>query len=86
MKIAKTKNFIKRYKRLPKNLQKKVDKQIEFLAGEFFHPSLNTKRLVGFEDWWEFRVDFHNRMSGKKLDDLIILHTVGSHDEGLGKK
>lgn len=86
MRIAPSKNFLKRYKKLSKNLQNKVDKQIEFLEKDFFSPSLHTKKLVGFEDWWEFRVDYHNRMIGKKINNTIILHTVGPHDKGLGKK
>ena len=86
MRIAKTKNFLKTYQKLPKFLQKKVDKQIRLLEKNFYYPSLRTKKLEGFEDWWEFRVDYHNRMIGKKIDDLLVLYAVGPHDRGLGKK
>lgn len=86
MNIGKTKQFIKRYQKLPKSIQKKVDKQILFLVSDFYHPSLNTKKLLSYEDWWEFRVDYNYRMIGKKIDEGIILHSVGPHDVGLGKK
>ncbi len=86
MEIGKTTKFTKRYKRLSKITQKKVDKQIQFVAKNFYHPSLYTKKLEGYPDWWEFRIDYHYRMVGKKIDNKIILHSVGPHDEGLGKK
>ena len=81
MPISKTKNFLLRYKRLPKSIQKKVEKQILFLEKDFFYPSLRTKKLIGAKDWWEFRVDYHYRMIGKKQGETIILHSVGPHDE-----
>ncbi|OGE18345.1 hypothetical protein A2769_01510 [Candidatus Daviesbacteria bacterium RIFCSPHIGHO2_01_FULL_37_27] len=86
MQVGKTANFVKKYKKLPSSIQRKVDKQINFLAIDFFHPSLNTKKHGFGVDWWEFRVDYHFRMTGKKINGDIILHTVGSHDDGLGKK
>jgi len=86
MEIGRTNRFIKRYKRLPGHIQKRADKQIAFLGVNFFHPSLNTRRLRAYLDWWEFRVTKNYRMAGKKINGKIILHTVGPHDEGLGKK
>lgn len=86
MKISKTNKFAKRYKKLPANIQKKVDKQIQLLATDFYYPSLHTQKLSIGIDWWEFRIDYHYRMVGKKINGEIILHSVGHHDEGLGKK
>lgn len=81
MQVAKTANFTQRYQKLPRSIQKKVDKQILNLEKNFFYPSLRTKKLRGYEGWWEFRVDYHYRMVGKKVDETIILHSVGPHDE-----
>ena len=86
MKLARTATFVKRYNRLPKQLQRRIDKQITFLGKDFFHPSLNTKKMSGYRNWWEFRISKGYRMAGKKIGDTLILHTVGPHDEGLGKK
>ena len=86
MQIGQTKNFEKQFRKLPSDIRKKIIKQIEFITQDFFHPSLNTKRHGFGEDWWEFRIDKHYRMAGKKLDDQLILHIVGMHDVGLGKK
>lgn len=86
MKLAKTTRFVKRFKKLPPDIQKKVTKQIGFLEIDFFHPSLNTKKMGGYPNKWEFRVSKGYRMAGKKVDDTIVLSTVGQHDVGLGKK
>lgn len=86
MEFGKTGNFVKRYKKLPKAIQRKVDKQLQFLVKDFSYPSLHTKKLELGIDWWEFRVDYHYRMIGKKTKNTLILHSVGPHDEGLGKK
>ena len=86
MKIAKTENFIKRYKKLPLNIQKKTDKQILLLSQNLRHPSLRSKKLEGFSDVWEGRVDRHYRFVFIIESDTIILLRVGVHDEGLGKK
>jgi mRNA interferase RelE/StbE len=85
MKIAKTDKFVKRYQKLPQNIQKKVDKQILFIQESISHPSLHTKRMQGI-DLWEARVDRSYRLTFERLKDIIILRTVGPHDEGLGKK
>lgn len=85
MKIAKTASFIDSYINLPKQIQKKVDKQIKFLLINPSYPSLRTKRMGGSHRW-EARVDRSYRMTFEKDQDIIILRTVGPHDEGLGKK
>lgn len=52
IKVAKTKNFTKRYNHLPKSVQKQVDKQIRNIFLDYFHPALNTKKMAN--GWWEF--------------------------------
>lgn len=85
MKIAKTPLFEKCYDKLPLVIRKKVDKQIRFIQGNISHPSLRTKRMQGF-DRWEARVDKSYRLTFEKTEGMIILRTVGPHDEALGKK
>ena len=52
-----SKGFLKLARRLPKNLQEKLAKQLEFLQQNPFHPFLHTKLstgpLVGF---YSFRI------------------------------
>ena len=86
MKLAKTKAFVKKYKKLPKNVQKKTDKQLFILLKDFRHPSLHVKKLQGYDDVWEGRIDRFYRFAFTIEANAIILLRVGPHDTGLGKK
>ena len=57
-----SKNFQKQYKKLPRNLQGKVDKQLEFLLIDFRHPSLKPTKKSG-SDEYEARDDYHYRFT-----------------------
>jgi len=80
-----TVTFRKLYKKLSKILQNKVDKQLNYLSKDYRHPSLHTKKMGG-ENRWEIRIDKHKRLTFEKVNEEIILRTVGPHDVGLGKK
>lgn len=56
--IRVTEEFLKRYRDLPKSIQKKVDKQLKFLSDNPGHPSLKIRKM---NDEWEFYVDIHYR-------------------------
>lgn len=86
MKLAKTKAFVKNYHKLPKNIQKKTDKQLIFLSKNLRHSSIRAKKLEGFSDTWEGRVDRSYRFVFTIETSTITLLRVGPHDEGLGKK
>jgi len=75
-KIRATEEFLKRYRRLPKRIQKKVDKQLRFLATNSAHPSLKIHRL---NDEWEFYVDVHYRGIFLREGNMYTLLTVGVH-------
>jgi len=60
MKIKAYKRFLKSYRSLPENVQRKVDKQIALLSEDFKHPSLRTKKIKGREGIWEARIDMHH--------------------------
>ena len=85
MKIKAYKRFKKCYEDLPKNIQKKVDKQIHLLAQDFRHPSLQTKKIKGSYGIWEGRIDLSYRMTFEITEDAIFLRTVGNHDAVLKK-
>jgi len=74
--IRATEEFLARYRRLPKRIQKKVDKQLRFLASNPAHPSLKIHRL---NDEWEFYVDIHYRGIFLREGDVYTLLTVGTH-------
>lgn len=76
IKIRRTEEFLKRYRVLPKKIQKKVDKQLRFLASNPRHPSLKVHKL---NDEWEFYVDIHYRGIFLREGNMYTLLTVGGH-------
>ncbi|MEE4358258.1 MAG: hypothetical protein V2I97_17445 [Desulfococcaceae bacterium] len=83
MKIKAYQTFRKAYQKLPSAIQKKVDRQLELLVGDFCYPSLHTKKIKGREGIWEARIDLHYRMTFEIVEDTIMLRVVGNHDEVL---
>jgi len=77
--------FKKQYKRLPKSIQRKFTKQLQFLLKNYHYPSLRTKKMVGINRF-EARVDLHYRFTFEIEKNTLVFRTIGPHDEGLGKK
>jgi mRNA-degrading endonuclease RelE of RelBE toxin-antitoxin system len=71
-----TDEFVKSYENLPKTIQKKVDKQLNFLADNPKHPSLRMHKM---NDEWEFYVDVFYRCIFRREGSTYILLTVGGH-------
>lgn len=83
MRILAYERFRIAYQRLPRAIQRKVDKQLAFLAANPRYPSLQVKPIQGAQGLWEARVDVHYRMTFEMGGDLICLRVVGNHDEVL---
>jgi mRNA-degrading endonuclease RelE of RelBE toxin-antitoxin system len=80
MKIAFTHNFVREYQKLPQEIQKAVDKQLELLMANPRHPSLNLKKMQDPRRIWECRVTFSYRFTFQIENDTYILRKVGTHD------
>lgn len=80
MTIRLSRQFVKQYAKLPANVRKKLDRQLQILASSFHHPSLNTKKMHGTRDIWEARVDYKHRFTFQAHNKLLILRRVGPHD------
>jgi len=85
MKIKAYSSFYNYYKELPDRIQKKVDKQIKYLSMNVNYPSLHTKKMKGFRNIWETRIDKNYRMTFEIINDTIFLRVVGNHEEALNK-
>jgi mRNA-degrading endonuclease RelE of RelBE toxin-antitoxin system len=72
--------FKKDYKKLPREIQEKVDKQLKFLLEHPGHPSLHLHIIRGTKGLWEGYVDYQYRFTFEIEDDFYILRKVGSHD------
>ena len=71
--------------KLEKSIQTKFLKQILLLVDNINHPSLHTKKMSGSENF-EARIDYHYRFTFFIEEKTIIILSIGTHDQGLGKK
>ena len=79
MKIRRTAFFLKDYRSLPPEIQKRIDKQIVLLIENPKHPSLRMKKLKGTNKW-ELRITKGYRMTLGYAGDFLELRRVGTHD------
>jgi len=72
---------------LPKEIQKKAVRSLRLLAEDPFYPSLVVKKVHGFSDVWEARVDIKYRLTfqydQKDGKTFCILLNMDNHDECL---
>ena len=82
MKIFTVKEFDEDYVRLPKDIQRKAQKQEEIFKNNPFHPSLHTEKLSPkFKEVWSFRVDRSYRVLFQFLgEDSVLFIAIGKHD------
>ena len=80
MKLLFTKSFVRDYRRLPQEIQKVVDKQIQTLFSNPNHPSLHLKKMRDPRDIWEGRVSQSYRFTFQIIRDTYVLRKVGTHD------
>lgn len=80
MKLQPTERFRKDYERLPRPLQRRMNKALRFLLQNPRHPSLQIKKIKGYENRWEGRVTLHYRFTFTIEVDTYILLRVGTHD------
>jgi mRNA-degrading endonuclease YafQ of YafQ-DinJ toxin-antitoxin module len=85
-KIETTETFLKQFKELPKEIQKKGRKAIRLLAENPKHPSLRSKPIRGAKGIFEASLDMQYRLTYERLPgDVLRLRVVGLHDEALKK-
>lgn len=80
MRIAVTDSFRRCHKKLPAEVQEKVERQLMRLSEDLHHPSLRVKKIKGVPGIWEARVDSGYRMTFTVKDDIIFLRRAGQHD------
>ena len=80
MRLLFTKNFVRNYRKLPQEIQKAVDKQLELLLANTQHTSLAIKKMNDRRNIWEARVTLTHRLTFQIEGDIYILRKVSSHD------
>lgn len=83
MNLDTTAKFKKQYDKLPRNIQLKTQRILNYLKQDLRYPSIHAKKKQG-EDMWEGRVDKFYRFTFSISEDVIVLRTIGPHDEALG--
>ena len=79
MRLLFTKNFVRDYRKLPGDMQKAVDKQLELLLINSRHPSLAIKKMNDPRGIWEGLVTAGYRFTFQIGADIYILRKVGTH-------
>jgi mRNA-degrading endonuclease RelE of RelBE toxin-antitoxin system len=80
MKLSFTYSFIRDYRALPDQLQKKVDKKLKLFLSNQRHPSLNIKKMQDPRDIWEGRITQGYRFTFQMEGEICILRRLGTHD------
>jgi len=80
MKLLFTKNFVREYRKLPQQIQKATDKQLELFLSNPQHPSLSIKKMQDPRNIWEGRVTESYRFTFQIEEGTYILRKVGTHD------
>ncbi len=85
---AKSQRAFKRLIRKSPQLRPLIEKTLQQLAEDPYHPSLRTHKLVGdLSDIWACSVDYNHRILFEFVQkaesdlDAILLLNIGSHDE-----
>ena len=80
MTLRPTARFATDYDTLPQQLRQRVDKALGLLLENPRHPSLQVKKMEGYDNRWEGRVTLHYRFTFSIDDDTYVLLRVGTHD------
>ena len=74
--------FIKKYRKLPKNLREEVREKIELFSKKPRHPFLKTHKLSwALKGRWSFSVNYEYRVVFRHLSkEKVVLLCVGNHD------
>jgi len=74
-----TKQFRKRLKRLPDDIQKQAKAAYQLFKKNPYDPSLQFKCIDPQESLWSTRVGYRYRAVGIREGDTIIWHFIGTH-------
>ena len=79
MRIIFSERALRDYRRLSKELQRKVDKQLFLLLRNFLHPSLRAKKYDEARDIWQARVNEGYRFYFQIRNSTFYIITIIKH-------
>mgnify|MGYP001069743796 FL=1 len=74
-------DFLKAYRKLPKDVRQQARKAYRLFKENPQHPSLNFKTIHPTQPIYSARVSRNYRTVGVRSDDVIIWFWIGSHDD-----
>ncbi len=80
MQIRLTNSFERDYRTLPTVLQKAVDQKLLLLLENFKSPSLQIKKMKGYTNVWEARVNRGSHFTFSIVGKAYLIRRVGPHD------
>ena len=80
MTLRPTRRFAADYTALAPSVRQRVDRALDRLLENPRHPSLQAKKMKGFENRWEARVTLNYRLIFSIEGDAYVLLRVGTHD------
>jgi mRNA-degrading endonuclease RelE of RelBE toxin-antitoxin system len=81
MKVRLSDKAVKQYQALSKALQKKADKQFDYLVADLRHPSLDIKKYKGTDDLWQGRIDKGYRFYFYIIAPNYIVISIINHEK-----
>ena len=78
--LARTQRFKKEFESLPASIQERARKQLALLFTNPRHPSLQIKKMKGYENLWEGRITQHYRFTFRVEGETFLLVHIGTHD------
>ena len=87
--FRRSERFKRAFRVLPANIQKKALKAFALFAENPRHPSLQIKKIKGFEAVWEGRIDrqyrftFHYETPAYGEEVICVFRNVDNHDKCL---
>jgi mRNA-degrading endonuclease RelE of RelBE toxin-antitoxin system len=77
--VERTQRFAKQYKRLDPIIQQRFKKSLAQFCENESHQSLRVRKMVNVKNVWEVRIDKHFRFTFSRIEDVIILRAIGTH-------
>lgn len=81
MKNRRTKEFRKRFAKLPRDIQKQAEASYRRFKSDPYHPGLHFECIDAQESLYSVRIGLHYRALGIWEGDTIYWHFIGSHEE-----
>jgi mRNA-degrading endonuclease RelE of RelBE toxin-antitoxin system len=84
--VSQSKEFAKRFSKLPRLVQEKIEQLIPFLLEDLRHSKLHTKKLQGTDELYSFRAGREYRILFELCGDEIILLISVKHRKDMYKR